>query len=141
MYASVSAAGNKLGIVSPDVPLISNLDNWLNVALIRQYHENLSRRVLYPAAKELFALFGLENIHLQRPSALDKRQLFLVKLLRACMVRHACIVIDRPFLMAPEEKDITFLSKRLELVEEHYGNCQIIDYALFKERYQALYDA
>jgi len=30
-----------LGLVSLDVPLISNLDVWINIALIRQYHQNL----------------------------------------------------------------------------------------------------
>ena len=31
-----------LGLVSLDVPLLSNLDVWVNIALIKQYHENLS---------------------------------------------------------------------------------------------------
>lgn len=120
--------------------MISNLDNWLNVALIRQYHENVRREVAYTLAKKLFALFGLEDLLRKRPSVLDRRQLFMVKLLRACMVRDACIVIDRPFLMIPEEENITFFVRHLQLVQEHYRNCQIFDYALLKkERYQALY--
>lgn len=127
-------------MVSPEAPLISNLDSWINVALIRQYHENMRRDAAYSLVMELFTLFDLEEIPRKRPSELDKKQLFLVKLLRACMVRDAYIVIDRPFLMVPEEKDISFLIRHLRLVEEHYRHCQIIDYALFKERYHTLYD-
>ena len=44
------------GLVSLDVPLISNLPVWSNIALIRQYHENMPWEEAKRLAQEGFTL-------------------------------------------------------------------------------------
>lgn len=128
-------------MVSPEAPLISNLDCWLNVALIKQYHENMPQNSSYLLALESLKRFRLEGIAHMRPSTLNERERFLLKLLRACMVRDARLLIDRPSKMLPGEKDGSFLLRQLELVEDLYRDCRIFDLSRWKDRYQTTYGA
>ncbi len=139
VWEFVQTTENSLGIVSPDVPLISNLDCWLNVALIKQYHENMPKNVSYLLVIEYLKRFQLERIAHMRPSILNARESFLVKLLRACMVRDVRLVIDRPSHMLPGEKDWFFLMQQLRLAEDIYRDCHIFDLSQWEDRYQTAY--
>lgn len=132
---------NSLGMVSPDAPLISNLDCWLNVALIKQYHEDMPKDFSYQIVIKELQRFNLEGIAHMRPSILNERERFLLKLLRACMVRDARLLIDRPSLMLPGEKDGSFLMKHLRLAEDLYRDCRIYDFSQWEDRYQTTYGA
>jgi hypothetical protein len=68
------------------VPLISNLDVWINIALIKQYHQNLSRNAAEREVLGYLRRYGLEVIAYKRNPALTAEQRFRVMLLRAAMV-------------------------------------------------------
>lgn len=129
----------RLGMVSADVPLISNLDAWINVALIRQYHEDLPQDEARREVLQYLDRYGLSAIADRRAPSLKDQELFCVMLLRAAMVAHAVIVIDRPFRIMPDLKDTHYLSHALKLIDDLYEECHILDYVWMKERYGILH--
>jgi ABC-type nitrate/sulfonate/bicarbonate transport system ATPase subunit len=124
--------------VSVDIPLISNQDAWLNIALIKQYHENMpqeeSERVVLGALQRL----DLARIAYKRNPALTNDDRFYVMLLRAAMVRDAAILIDQPFKIIPHLKDVKYIFQALEKIEDLYSSCHIYDYEWMAEKYGAL---
>jgi ABC-type nitrate/sulfonate/bicarbonate transport system ATPase subunit len=110
----------RLGMVSAQAPLISNLDAWLNVALIRQYHENLPRD---RARREVLASldrFGMGAIADRRISSLEDQERFCIMLLRAAMVKRAVLVIDRPFQIMPDLQDARYVGRSLKWIDDLY---------------------
>ncbi|MBN1614749.1 MAG: hypothetical protein JW950_09815, partial [Deltaproteobacteria bacterium] len=81
-----------LGLVSPDAPLISNLDVWANIALIRQYHQNMPRDKAQRLAIDHLRRFDMEAIAHRRNANLNGEESFYAMLLRAVMVPDAVIV-------------------------------------------------
>ncbi|PKN60336.1 MAG: hypothetical protein CVU53_03585 [Deltaproteobacteria bacterium HGW-Deltaproteobacteria-11] len=126
----------RIGIVSEDVPLISNLDVWINIALIRQYHQNLSGEAAQEEVMGYLCRYQLEMIAHKRIHALTDEQRFRVMLLRAAMVADAVIVIDRPFKLLPALQDSRFIDDSLHIVADLYDNSCVFDYLWFKERYR-----
>lgn len=130
------AKGDRLGCVSTMVPLISNLAVWENIALIVQYHEKLSRDKAYRLALGRLERLGIQFLAQVRPANLGSRERFLVMLLRATMVGEAAVMIERPFQLLPELKDISFLYATLAKIEDFYHECYIFDLAVLKSRYE-----
>jgi ABC-type nitrate/sulfonate/bicarbonate transport system ATPase subunit len=129
----------RLGMVSAQAPLISNLDAWLNVALIRQYHENLPRD---RARREVLASldrFGMGAIADRRISSLEDQERFCIMLLRAAMVKRAVLVIDRPFQIMPDLQDARYVGRSLKWIDDLYEECHIFDYVWMKDHYGALH--
>jgi len=119
-----------------DIPLISNLNVWHNIALIRFYHLSESR---LRAKKRVFGLlsrFQKMEIADLRIAALDHRERFLVKLLRAAMVQDAFIVIDRPFRLVPDLPDAEMIEDSLARIDELYFSCRIFDYSWNRDKYR-----
>ncbi len=83
--------------VSLDVPLISNQEIWMNIALIKQYHENMPRIQAEKFVLNALQRLDLAHIAYKRNPALTDEERFVVLLLRAAMVKDALIIIDRPF--------------------------------------------
>lgn len=127
-----------LGLVSLDVPLLSNLDVWVNIALIKQYHENLSADKAQKLVLSYLARYGLEYISNKRNPALTNRERFCAMLLRAAMVRDAMVVIDRPFTIIPDVQDDRFIYDTLKAVDDSYRECHIFDYLWSKGRYRMI---
>lgn len=125
-----------IGMVSVDVPLISNLDVWINIALIKQYHENLSSEAAQQEVLGYLRRFKLERIAQKRNPALNAEQRFVVMLLRAVMVGQALVVIDRPFRLMPALKDSRFIYDSLLLIADLYDKSFIFDYLWHKELYR-----
>jgi len=125
-----------LGLVSLDVPLISNLSVWLNIALIRQYHLNENKRKSRRGALELLNRFRKIELADLPIGALDHQDRFLVKLLRAAMVPDAWLVLDRPFRLVPDLPDAGMIEKSLKQIDELYSSCQILDYLWNRDRYR-----
>jgi ABC-type nitrate/sulfonate/bicarbonate transport system ATPase subunit len=123
-------------MVSEDVPLISNLDVWINIALIKQYHQNLSRDAAEGEVMEYLHRYGLETIAHKRNPALTAEQRFRVMLLRAAMVTEAIVVIDRPFRLLPAMQDSRFVYDSLHVIADLYDKCYVFDYLWFKDRYR-----
>ncbi len=129
------ALGQRLGLVSLAVPLISNLDVWRNIALIYQHHHESSQKSAQAFVMQSLRRFGLERIANKRNPMLSEEERFCVKVLRAAMVAQACIVIDRPFTMLHYLQDTSFIYETLGKLEDLFTRCDILDYAREKSRY------
>ncbi|MEK7826836.1 MAG: hypothetical protein AAB299_03725, partial [Thermodesulfobacteriota bacterium] len=86
-----------LGLVSLEIPLISNLPVWSNIALIRQYHENMPWEEAKTLALDLLQRFGMAATAEKRNPSLTAEERFCIMLIRAALVRDAVVVLDRPF--------------------------------------------
>jgi ABC-type sugar transport system ATPase subunit len=124
-----------------DAPLISNLPVWSNIALIRQYHENMSREAARALAVELLERFGLAGVPEKRKASLKAEELFCVMLIRAAMVRDAMIVLDRPFRILPDLRDGRFFTEALRKIDDLIAEAHIFDYSWHQERYGRAADA
>jgi ABC-type lipopolysaccharide export system ATPase subunit len=125
----------RLGLVSLDTPLISNLDVWSNISLIRQYHRNQSRDEAEKEVMGYLERYDLKKIAYRRSPSLTNKERFCVMLLRAAMVSDAAIVIDRPFRIMPELEDGSFVFECIGVIEDIYRSSFIFDYSWFRERY------
>ena len=126
-----------LGLVSVDVPLISNLSVWGNIALIRQYHENMPWEKARALAVELLKRFDMAKIAEQRSHSLRMEELFCAMLVRAAMVRNAVVVLDRPFRILPDLLDGRFFTEAFRKINDLIAEVHIFDYSWEKERYGA----
>lgn len=137
---TVFTASNKqnLGLVSLSAPLISNLDVWVNIALIKQYHENLSKKSAKSLALQYLQRYHMEYIADKRNPALTHKERFIVMLLRAAMVKDAIIVLDRPFMIIPDVQDDHFIYDALQLVLDSFKECRTFDYMWCKDRYRMI---
>ena len=133
--------GQRLGLVSLAVPLISNLDVWRNIAKIYQHHREASQKDAQAFVMQGLRRFGLERIADQRNPMLSEEERFCVKVLRAAMVAEAFIVIDRPFTMLHSLHDTSFIYESLGKVEDLFLRCDILDYVREKNRYGMIHDA
>lgn len=130
-----------LGLVSLEVPLISNLPVWSNIALIRQYHENTPEAEARAWVGDLLERFDLAEIADKRASSLKMEQLFSAMLVRAAMVRDAVMVLDRPFRLLPDLRDGRFVTEAIRKVHDLIAEAYVFDYSWEKERYEAADDA
>jgi len=124
--------------VSVDIPLISNQDVWMNIALIKQYHENMPRSQAENLVLNALQRLDLANIARKRNPSLTNEERFCVFLLRACMVQDALIIIDRPFKIIPHLKNSDFIFQTLKKIDDLYVTCHIYDYKWMAEKYGEL---
>ncbi|MDD4091337.1 MAG: hypothetical protein PHQ63_02165 [Smithellaceae bacterium] len=124
--------------MSENVPLISNQDVYMNIALIKQYHENMPRRKAQQLALTYLERFGLGAIAGRRNPALNTEERFCVMLLRAAMVKDAMILIDQPFQIVPHLQDGRFIMDALKIIDDLYSSCHIYDYRWMEKKYGEL---
>ena len=120
------------------MPLISNLDVWVNIALIKQYHENLSANKAQELVLRYLTGYGMELISNKRNPALTNRERFCAMLLRAAMVRDSIVVVDRPFAIIPDVQDDRFIYDALKAVDDSFKECHIFDYMWSRDRYRMI---
>lgn len=132
---------SNLGLVSPDVPLISNLSIVGNIALIRQYHENLPPKEAEGQALGCLHRFGIGSTAGLRNPALGAEERFFIMLIRAAMVRDAVVVLDRPFRLFPEPPAPGFFDEALRKIDEPIAEVHVFDYHWAQERYRTNHDA
>jgi ABC-type lipoprotein export system ATPase subunit len=121
--------------VSVDVPLIANQEVWMNIALIKQYHENIPRPQAENLILEALQRLDLAHIAYKRNYALTDEERFCVFLLRAAMVKDALVMIDRPFKIIPHLKNSDFIFQALKKIDDFYITCYIYDYKWMAEKY------
>ena len=124
--------------VSVDVPLISNQDVYMNIALIKEYHENMPRQQAERLAVHCLGRIGLEHIAYKRNPSLTFEERFGVMLLRAAMVKDAMILIDKPFELIPHLQDSQMITSMLKTIGDLYLSCHIYDYQWMQEKYGEL---
>ena len=129
-----------VGLVSVDVPLISNLDVSANISLIIQYHRNLPEREAEELVMAHLKRFNLERIAKKRNPALSDRERFCVMLLRSAMVADAVIIIDRPLKILPDMEDPAFFYNTLTTIYDLFNDCQILDYRWNRHHYEMIYE-
>jgi ABC-type lipopolysaccharide export system ATPase subunit len=125
----------RLGLVSLDAPLISNLAIWSNIALILQYHQNVPRQEARAFTEDLLRRLGMVTIAEKRNPALTTEERFCAMLLRALMVSDAILVLDRPFSIMTHLPDGRFIMETLRKVDDFIVEIHIFDYTWEKERY------
>jgi ABC-type multidrug transport system ATPase subunit len=125
----------RLGLVSLEAPLISNLDVWSNIALIRQYHQNMPKHKARTLTEDLLRRLGMVSIAEKRNPALTTEERFCAMLLRASMVRDAILVLDRPFNILTDLRDGRFIMETLRKLSDLIAESYIFDYSWEKERY------
>ena len=140
MDAFLAEHKTHLGLVSLEVPLISNLPVWSNIALIRQYHENMPWEEARALVAGLLKRFDMTGIAEKRNSSLKMEELFCVMLIRAAMVRDAVVVLDRPFRILPDLREGRFFTDAFRKVDDLIAEAHIFDYSWEKERYGATDD-
>lgn len=128
-----------LGLVSIDIPLISNLNVWVNIALIRQYHQNIREVEARQTVLQYLQRHGMAHIADKRNPALTHEERFCAMLLRAVMVADAIVVIDRPFQIMPDQQDARFIYDALKKVSDSYRETHIFDYSWNGHRYRVDY--
>jgi len=124
-----------LGLVSLDIPLISNLSVLHNIALIKEYHHHLSRKEAEHLVLDYLDRLNLAETAFKRNPALTYEERFCVMLLRAVMVEDNVVVIDRPFKIMPDLQDGRFIAQVLHTVDDLLHNCYIFDYIWNQGRY------
>ncbi|MCX5854047.1 MAG: hypothetical protein NTZ24_05575 [Deltaproteobacteria bacterium] len=125
-----------LGLVSVNIPLISNLDVWGNIALIRQYHQDMHQEEARQLVLQYLRRYGMESIASKRNPTLTHEERFCVMLLRAVMVADAVVVIDRPFQILSDRQDARYIHDALKKVDDLYQESHIIDYTWNAHRYR-----
>lgn len=121
--------------VSADVPLISNQEIWMNIALIKQYHENMPRVKAEKLVLDALQRLNLAHVAYKRNRSLNDEERFGVFLLRACMVRDAIVMIDRPSKLIPHLQDTSFIFQTLKKIDDLYTTCYIYDYQWMSAKY------
>jgi ABC-type lipoprotein export system ATPase subunit len=135
--AALSAErSNRLGLVAVDVPLISNLDILGNLALIKQYREDLPKYEAESLVRSYLRRFDLERIAYRRNPDLSAEERFCAMLVRAVLVPEALVVIDRPLKIVPDLRNNLFFHEMLMKVADSWLSCVILDYPWNRERYE-----
>ena len=130
----------RLGLVSVNAPLISNLNVLSNIALIQQYHQKISSDAAHQLVLQYLKRFGMENIAFKRNPALTHEERFCTMLVRAVMVVDALLVIDRPFQILKNHGDARFIYDALKTVSDSYAESHILDYSWNAQRYEMSHD-
>jgi hypothetical protein len=112
---------------------------WINIALIKQYHENLPEDKAELLVRKYLRGYGMEHIANKRNPALTNKERFCAMLLRAAMVINSIVVIDRPFKIIPDVPDDQFIYDSLKIIDDSFKECHIFDYAWFKDRYRMIH--
>jgi ABC-type lipopolysaccharide export system ATPase subunit len=107
----------------------------MNIALIKQYHENMPRFQAENMVLNALQRLDLGPIANKRNPALTNEERFCVLLLRACMVKDALVIIDRPFKIIPHLKDVDFIFETLKKIDDFYVTCHIYDYSWMAVKY------
>ncbi len=124
-----------MGLVSLEAPLIANLAIWSNIALIRQYHENMPWHEARALTEDLLRRLGMASIVDKRNPSLTTQERFCAMLLRASMVRDAILVLDKPFSILTNLRDGRFIMENLRKLDDLIAETHIFDYSWEKGRY------
>jgi ABC-type sugar transport system ATPase subunit len=121
--------------VSPDLPLRVNLTALENIALIRQFHLNLTWTQASAEAQQLLDQCGQGDIAMKRDEDLTPTQRFAVKMARAILLARPLLVIDRPAELLPDVPYPDLLLSMLDKLTDKLPDYRILDYDWNKPLY------
>jgi ABC-type lipoprotein export system ATPase subunit len=125
----------RFGMVSSELPLLSNLSLKQNCALILQYHRHFSTRTALNEADSLLALFGLRHKGDFHCSHLDERDIFIGKLIRAVLFEQAYVVVDRPSEQLHADYEMNDIIAMIDKLSRYFAACNILEYQWEEERH------
>lgn len=128
-------AEKNIGLVSPDIPLLSNLSVYDNIALVSRYLTDEKDEQIQEVIMRQLDMLQISDAKLKKPFQLDAETIFKVKLLRALRLRDSFTVIDRPFVMLNTIADISPVAKMLETLAEYAGEGAFFDFEWNKSKY------
>lgn len=133
--AKAIGAGQRVGFVSPDIPLLSNLSVYDNISLVPRYLTAEKDETICAEIEELLALLEISDSINKKTFQLDSDTVFKVKLLRALMLKDSVTVIDRPFVMLSTAADIKPIVKMLDTLELDGKKVVFFDFEWNKNKY------
>lgn len=113
-----------------------NLTALENIALIRQFHLNLTWTQASVEAQRVLDQCGHGDVAMKRDEDLTATQRFAVKMVRAIMLSRPLLVIDRPAELLPDAPYPRLLAAMLDSLADKLPDHQILDYDWNKPLYQ-----
>ena len=133
--ARAIGAEQRVGFVSPDIPLLSNLSVYDNISLVPRYLTTEKDESIRAGIEKLLALLEISDSINKKTFQLDSETIFKVKLLRAFMLKDSIMVIDRPFVMLNTATDSKPVVKMLETLELDGKKVTFFDFEWNKNKY------
>ena len=124
-----------VGLVSPDIPLLSNLSVYDNIALVSRYLTKEKDKEIQQVILQQLDILDIRSLKFEKPFRLDSETIFKVKLLRALSLKDSLTIIDRPFVMLNNIADIAPVKKMLETLGEYIGEGMFFDFEWNKSKY------
>ena len=125
----------RVGFVSPDIPLLSNLSVYDNISLVPRYLTTEKDADIRTEIEKLLALMGISDSINKKTFQLDSETIFKIKLLRALMLKDSVTVIDRPFVMLNTAADIKPVVKMLDTLALDDRKIIFFDFEWNKNKY------
>ena len=89
-----------------------------NIAIIKEVKELMSTKEAHGLALDLLKKINLENISAKRTTTCSAQEEFYVMFIRALMTRERTIIIQRPFSIINNLRDINTLIKNIEILNK-----------------------
>ena len=128
-------AEQRVGFVSPDIPLLSNLSVYDNISLVPRYLTTEKDETIRAEIEKLLSLLEISDSVNKKTFQLDSETIFKVKLLRALMLKDSITVIDRPFVMLSTAADIKPIVKMLDTLALDGKKVIFFDFEWNKSKY------
>ncbi len=107
-----------IALISVETPLLRDLSIIENIALILEYHENYSINKAEQTVFKLMEKCQINGIKDKRVYELDKKDILIVKYLRAYVSSFDTILIIKPFSMLDHTKDMEVLFKLFNIFND-----------------------
>ena len=133
--AAAIRAEQRIGFVSPDIPLLSNLSVYDNISLVPRYLTTEKDEAIRAEIEKLLSLLEISDSVNKKTFQLDSETIFKVKLLRALMLKDSITVIDRPFVMLSTAADIKPIVKMLDTLALDGKKVIFFDFEWNKSKY------
>ena len=133
--AGAIGAEQRVGFVSPDIPLLSNLSVYDNISLVPRYLTTEKDDSIHAEIEKLLDLLEISDSINKKTFQLDSETIFKVKLLRAFMLKDSVTVIDRPFVMLNTAPDIKPVENMLKTLVADEKKIIFLDFEWNKNKY------
>ncbi len=115
----------EVALISEETPLLADLSVVDNISLILEYHKNLSVKMSRGIISKLLKKCNIEEIKDKKPHELNRKDIIMVKYLRAHVSDFKTIVVERPFSMLDNIDDIEAVFNMFDIFD--IKNVEIVD--------------